>query len=98
MLEKLQIDDFSQRIHEQFTVSLTDGGELRLELIEVNPLTEKRGEKRQPFSLILRNDRLDAYLPQRIHRLHHPEIGVLDLFLVPLGPRDDGMYYEVLFT
>jgi hypothetical protein len=99
MLEKLQIDDFTNRIGEQFTIALTDGSELHLILSEVSPLTTSPHEQgRQAFSLLLRNDRLDAYLPQQIHRLHHPEMGALDLFLVPLGPRKDGMYYEVLFT
>lgn len=99
MLDKLTIDDFTGRIHDQFTVSLTDGGELMLELMEVNQLSDQRGSNgRLAFSLILRNDRLDAYLPQQIHRLHHAEMGTLDLFLVPLGPRPDGMYYEVLFS
>jgi hypothetical protein len=32
-----------------------------------------------------------------MYRLEHPELGVLDIFLVPLGPEEGRMRYEAIF-
>jgi hypothetical protein len=40
----------------------------------------------------------DVLLPQRIYRMEHEEIGVFDLFLVPIGPDEIGLRYEAIFT
>jgi hypothetical protein len=53
---------------------------------------------RRPFSLEFTNQRKDAYLPQQIYTLEHITLGVLDLFIVPLGPDGIGMRYEVVFN
>jgi hypothetical protein len=52
---------------------------------------------RRPFSLEFTNPKKDAYLAQQIYPLEHEGLGVLDLFIVPLGPDSDGMRYEVVF-
>lgn len=72
---------------------------LDLQLVEVTALGAAPADTgRQPFSLIFRHDRTDAYLPQGIHTLDHAEMGQLMLFLVPLGPAPDGMRYEAIFA
>jgi hypothetical protein len=30
--------------------------------------------------------------------MEHPEIGVFELFLVPIGPDEKGLRYEAIFT
>lgn len=50
-----------------------------------------------PFSLIFRTAP-GAPLPQRTYRVEHDEIGVHDIFLVPIGPDRDGMRYEAIFA
>ena len=98
MLAQLQLSDFSDRIGDAFVVRLVSGDSLTLELIEAVPLGSAPDDgRRQAFSLIFRNDRTDAYLPQGIHTLHHAELGEIALFLVPLGPDGQGMRYEVIF-
>jgi len=37
-------------------------------------------------------------LPQAIYPLHHKALGALDLFVVPLQPKDGINRYEVIFT
>ena len=37
-------------------------------------------------------------IPQGIHRLTSPELGDIDLFLVPLGPGPGGQRYEAVFA
>ncbi len=53
---------------------------------------------RRPFSLIFSNPRKDSYLPQRTYSLEHAKLGVLEIFLVPIGPDENGMFYEAVFT
>ena len=38
------------------------------------------------------------FLPQAIYPITHPELGTLELFVVPLGPKDGANRYEVIFT
>jgi hypothetical protein len=65
-------------------------GGAQLELAEVKSLGAGTGA-REPFSLLFLGP---PELPQRIHRLEHAELGVLELFLVPIGPGR----YEAIFT
>ena len=37
-------------------------------------------------------------MPQRIYPLVHETLGSLELFIVPIGPREGGMVYEAIFT
>jgi len=38
------------------------------------------------------------FLPQAIYPITHPELGTVELFIVPLGPKDGANRYEVIFT
>ncbi len=92
-LESLTADDFSARLEDKFALSLP-GAALRLAEVE------KLGGAsigRQPFSLRFIGP-AKPILPQAIYRLENPTLGALEIFLVPLGPRDGGMRYEAVFT
>ena len=39
-----------------------------------------------------------APLPQSIYEVVHDEMGVYEIFLVPVGPDGKGMVYEAIFT
>lgn len=54
--------------------------------------------KREPFSLLFRAATRELQLPQQIHPLEHPQLGRLELFMVPLGPDATGMRYEAIFA
>ena len=98
MLESLDVTSFAGRIGEPFRIVMDDATLLTTRLIEVTPAdTPARGARRTPFSLVFRSPP-GAPLPQRIYRLHHEELGALDLFLVPIGPDADGMLYEAVFS
>lgn len=98
MLDKLTSASFRPCLQQQFRIDL-DEGRYDLELIDVVEVgPENIGDRRRQFSLVFRNEREDVYLPQATYLLTHPQMGELTLFLVPLGPHDDGMRYEALFT
>jgi hypothetical protein len=61
------------------------------------PEEEPAGHRRRPFSIVFRGPG-DVLLPQRIYRMEHARIGSFELFLVPIGPDEEGLRYEAIFT
>ncbi len=97
MLDQLAIDDF--RALEGREVSLNFGNEPASGVIvEVTEAAGGREDARAPFSVVVRSGPADRHWPQGIYTLAHPEHGPLDLFLVPIGPDDSGMCYEINFN
>ena len=66
-------------------------------LIEATPLGASRGAGRQPFSIVFLGPAAPVWR-QRIYRVEHSALDPLDVFLVPVGPRDGGMQYQAIFT
>ncbi len=64
-------------------------------LIEVQEL--RSSGPREQFSVIFRGDQGD-HLPQKTYRMEHEKLGPMDLFLVPVGPDDEGMLYQAVFA
>ena len=102
MLDQLKSTDFTPLINQRFRLYTEGQDSLEIELIEVTPLGSdpahaSRTQKREPFSIVFRGP-AGTPLPQRIYRIEHARMGVLDIFLVPIGPGEDGMHYEAIFT
>ena len=101
MAVDLSYENFCNRVGETFTVSLEGMPAIELELVEVDEheLKGKRPEhvRQRPFSLLLRGP-LDPLLYQAMYRLTHPEMGTLDLFLVPIGPEEGHHFYDVVIN
>lgn len=105
MLDQLTIDDFAVHKDSTFRISLAPEAELEMELVlsEVQALSDLR---RRPsgdavpgspaFSLLFHGPPTPI-LPQRIYPLDHPELGQLEIFVVPLGPDAKGMRYQAIF-
>lgn len=53
--------------------------------------------RQEQFSLTFRGS-TERILPQQIYSLKHDVIGDLDLFLVPIGRDESGVYYEAVFN
>jgi hypothetical protein len=98
MLESFTRAMFAGRLGENFQVTPREGPPVELQLIEVS--TGSAGDvgpgRREPFSLTFRGPRLPA-LPQQTYPMSHPTLGAFDLFIVPLGPDQQGMLYEAVF-
>lgn len=99
-LDRLTKDDFDPHVGEEFELDLGAGQALPLELASTHPLSSDTVESatRAPFSLIFRSPGERRHAPQQIYTLRHPELGELEIFLVPLGPDERGMRYEAVFT
>jgi hypothetical protein len=98
-LQALGVDDFEPRRGEIFRMQTAGGTEdlVLLEVARLSVATEAPGGRRGAFSLVFRSP-LASHVPQAIYRLEHAALGALELFLVPIGPRDGGMCYEAIFN
>ena len=73
---------------------------VEMELIEVNALPVTKNApplKREPFSLIFRGLGGFAF-QQGLYRLQHEKLGVLEIFLVPVGKDEKGIFLEAIFN
>ena len=103
MAETLTVDDFAGHLDEPFAIDLgTDFPGLEplvLTLIMAKPIetSQDLGERRAPFSLVFRGPG-EPVLAQRLYALDNETLGRLEIFLVPIGPDDEGMRYEAVFN
>lgn len=95
--DTLILDDFSPHVGAIFVLN---AGDVHLEttLIEANPLQAVSASKfRQPFALLFRSADQEV-LPQSIYQLQHAELGLLEIFLVPVARDQTGVSYEAIFN
>lgn len=91
----LTVADFEPLNGGDFTLAAASG-EFVLKLADVRHLgTALRAGG--AFSLMFTTPP-GPFLPQAIYPITHPELGTVELFVVPLGPKDGANRYEVIFT
>ena len=98
-LSAVSHEDFQACLNDMFTVKVEDDTGPELELIEVKPIGEidPNSKARQPFSLLFRGP-MGPLLPQKLYQLENSNIGEMLLFLVPIGPDEQGMLYDSNFN
>lgn len=96
MAIELETGTFEPRVGETFTAtpSLEGGQPLELELVACEESRHARPDH-AAFSLIFLAPG-DEHLPQQIFTLENAELGEVELFLVPLGPKEGRMRYEAV--
>ena len=94
-LGMLNPDAFDACRHQAFAAQ-TQHGEVAMTLAEVSRLGHGYRDG-DAFSLLFIAPS-GPFLPQAIYPMSHPTLGALEIFLVPLGPRDGGNAYEAVFT
>jgi hypothetical protein len=98
MLDRLTAKHFEPYVGTAFRIDFTDHAPLELVLAQVDAYGEPAEPGgRHTFSLMFHGP-LTPVLPQRIYPLQHAELGVLEIFIVPLGPDEAGMRYEAVFA
>lgn len=92
---------FQAHLNENFCIELANSEKLTLQLIEITPLGTQHPDKssNESFALyFLDREHPRSFLSQGTYTLKHENLGDLALFIVPMGPRQEGMLYEVIFT
>ena len=98
MLEKLTFEEMNALVGTTFGVEI-DGHSIDLTLARAGKVMESEAARlpRHPFSLFFTGPAA-PFLPQKTYRLHHEQLGTLEIFLVPVGKFADGFQYEAVFT
>jgi hypothetical protein len=94
-LAALGIGDFEPHLEASFDLR-TANGTVPLKLVKI----DRAGESGRPggaFSLLFASPK-GPFLPQAIYAVEHGALGVMDIFLVPIGPLADGNGYQAIFT
>lgn len=98
MLEKLSAADFSPLLNNKFHIYFNPSLPSTVELIEISEKKTSSAEAgRQPFSIIFRGPK-DKIWPQGMYKINHQSLGEMQLFIVPIGPDDEGLCYEAVFN
>lgn len=102
MLETFTQATFIPYLGSRFALNLAALPGASLELLTVTSWqpqaadTVEARRQRTSFAVMFRGP-MSPILPQRIYTLTHPHLGTFDLFLVPIGPDQQGMRYEAVF-
>ncbi len=99
MPEKLTEEVFARQLNSKFRVRADTPRPVELELVEVQGWRERAGEQggMVRFSLFFSGP-ADILLPQQLYSLEHEQLGVLDIFLVPVARTGAGLRYEAVFN
>ena len=99
-LAELTFETFSPL--EGQTFALHYGGEnaepVVLHSVKSSPASFGRPGDRTPFSLIFRAGSKEFFVSQGIFGLVHDQLGLAEIFLVPIGPDDTGMCFQAVFN
>ena len=91
-------ESFAPLLGERFELHWPGGEPLTAELIEAQSLGDAQfNHGREPFSLLFKGPPTPA-LSQQTYRLFHPRLQALEVFLVPVEARSDGVRYEAVFN
>ena len=86
---------FSDCLHTPFQVRVSPTQHVPMHLIRVAERNDS--PSLDQFSLIFRGP-MTPVLPQATREFLHERLGSLQLFMVPVGPDESGICYEVVFN
>ncbi|MDX6680264.1 MAG: hypothetical protein QOG94_303 [Solirubrobacteraceae bacterium] len=94
-LGELTLATFEPLVAETFAV-VVQPATIELVLESATTLGARPGG-RDPFTLVFRGPP-EPLLPQATYTFEHADLGVLEIFIVPIGRDADGTIYEAIFT
>jgi hypothetical protein len=94
MSDRLTKSTLAPHAGSRFDVPDVDG--LSFELVEVEGLPSMPADD-DSFSMTFRAAGRSS-LPQATYRLHHEDLGELDVFLVPIRQDEGGLYLQAIFN
>jgi hypothetical protein len=99
-LRSLVLADFAPLVGKTFPVNDGPNALAALVLSDARSLgsAPSPSERSESFSLLFTSAER-GHAPQAIYSLEHPELGAIEVFLVPVGPAPNGgMQYEAIFN
>lgn len=99
-LDKLTKTALEACLHSGFRFEPKSSDPFDARLIEVTGLTKNKtgtADGRAPFSAVFCGPK-GLHVPQGTYRFEHDRLGRVELFIVPIGPNDEGMCFEAVFN
>jgi hypothetical protein len=103
VIEGATSETFAPHVGDRFAVAPAEGDPFEAVLSSCDetpygsPEQWQRDLDRVPFSLMFHAES-DPGVQQQVCSLDHAELGTFELFLVPLGPDDQGWRYEAVIS
>ncbi|MDQ6481322.1 DUF6916 family protein [Dyadobacter sp. LHD-138] len=97
-LSKITAADFSEYLDQTMDIHFSETGAVAASVVKVTDLDNYSPLERGAFSVVLQTIGDNAHHPQGIYVIEHPENKKLEVFLVPIGPGQNGMKYEAVFS
>jgi hypothetical protein len=91
------IETFKPAVGDAFTLGGEGGAKIELLLVEAERKDAGPHAPRPPFSLLFHGPP-KPLLPQATYRFEHASLGVMEIFIVPLGRDEHGSAYEAFFA
>jgi hypothetical protein len=91
------LEIFTPALGEAFTVGSEGGATVELVLAEAAAEDSGEHAPRPPFSLLFEGP-AEPLLPQGTYRFEHGSLGVLEIFIVPLGRDGHGSAYQAVYA
>jgi hypothetical protein len=100
MIESATSETFAPHVGSTFIAGTAAGDQLELVLssCDESPGGGSPDAARVPFSLIFHDADASRYAPQQTFTMRHERLGEFDLFMVPLGPAEQGMQYQAVIS
>lgn len=95
-IDQLRVEDFSLPDGQLLSLQRDDVA-ISCSVDSVRRLPAHHLRTHPPFAVTLRGPQTPS-LPQGMASLRHPTRGLLELFIVPIGPCDGGLGYELTFN
>jgi hypothetical protein len=95
-LATLKLDDFAAHLEADFEIQ-TSGGVVPLRLVEAVAAGGQSKRAGGAFSLVFVGS-AGPWMPQAAYPIKHPAMGIMELFLVPIGPVSGGNGYQAIFA
>ncbi len=99
-MKTLVLADFAPHVGQAFAMRAGPTAVVSLVLSEARSLgaAPHPSERSESFALLFTSSERD-HAPQATYSLEHPEMGEVEIFLVPVGPAPNGgMQYEAVFN
>jgi hypothetical protein len=97
MLEALTKENWEAYLNKDFQVQIDDRNAVGMRLVSVSGFGRSLNGRREAYSLLFQGP-VQPMLVQRIYRILQPQLGGMDIFLVPVGKEAGGVQYEAVFT
>lgn len=96
MGDPYELETYEPHVGERFRIEFADHPPVDLTLVDAAPGPWQRPEGGKTAFRLVFSGPPEPLLEQRTYRMQHPQLGELDLFIVPIAHADKAATYEAI--